>query len=222
MHGHQDAATADPSLLISRDATNVTASAAMLPFQEVTASNITLFHMHGDPATFPISAIIAAPRDDKSAAILRGRYQDPKSLVQLLVPKTVVSETLDLVFRVKRFFDAQALLVGVATALLLSLVVLLSLRLRRGEMETMFKIGCARTTIIWLLATEIVIVVAVGIAIAVALSWVVWQNLGLSAPRADVPAPNAERSAANQREEARRRGELSASVFHKADRGRSG
>ena len=34
MHGHQDAATADPNLLISRDATNVTASAAMLPFQE--------------------------------------------------------------------------------------------------------------------------------------------------------------------------------------------
>ena len=185
MHGHQDAATADPNLLISRDATNVTASASMLPFQEVTASNVTLFHMHGDPATFPISAIIAAPRDEKSAAILRGRYQDPKALVQLLVPKAVISETLDLVFRVKRFFDAQALLVGVATALLLSLVVLLSLRLRRGEMETMFKIGCARMTIVWLLATEIVIVVVVGLAIAVGLSWVVLQNLGLSTPRAD-------------------------------------
>jgi putative ABC transport system permease protein len=187
MHGHQDAAKADPNLLISRDATNVTASAAMLPFQEVTASNVTLFHMHGDPAIFPISAIIAAPRDDKSAAILRGRYQDPRSLVQLLVPKTVVSETLDLVFRVKRFFDAQSLLVGMATALLLSLVVLLSLRLRRGEMETMFKIGCARMMIIWLLATEILIVIAVGIAIAVGLSWVVLQNLGLSVPRSNAP-----------------------------------
>lgn len=189
MHGHQEAATADPNLLISRDATNVTASAAMQPFQEVTASNVTLFHMHGDPATFPISAIIAAPRDTKSAAILRGRYQDPKSLVQLLVPKTVVSETLDLVFRVKRFFDAQALLVGVATALLLSLVVLLSLRLRRAEIETMFKIGCARMTMIWLLATEILIVVVAGVAIAVGLSWVVLQNLGLSAFRSNVQRP---------------------------------
>ena len=186
LHGHQDAATADPNLLISRDATNVTASAAMLPFQEVTASNVTLFHMHGDPATFPIGAIIAVPRDDKSSAILRGRYQDPKALMQLLVPRTVVSETLDLVFRVKRLFDAQASLVGVATALLLSLVVLLSLRLRRSEMETMFKIGCARLTIFWLVATEILIVVAVGIAIAVGLSWVVLQNLGLSAPRSNV------------------------------------
>ena len=194
MHGHQDAATADPNLLISRNATNVTASAALLPFQEVTASNVTLFHMHGDPATFPISAIIATPHDDKSAAILRGRYQDPKALVQLLVPKAVVAETLDLVFRVKRFFDAQALLVGVAMALLLSLVILLSVRLRRGEMETMFKIGCARMTLIWLLSTEILIVVVAGIAIAVGLSWVVLQNLGLSAPHlvAQRPTPGVQ------------------------------
>ncbi len=187
LHGHQDVEKADPSLLISRDAKNITASAAMLPFQEVTTSNIALFHMHGDPATFPISAIVVLPHDDKSAAILRGRYQQPKLQVQLLVPKTVVSETLEIVFRVKRFFDAQALLVGVAVAFLLALVVLLSLRLRRGEMETMFKIGCARTTVVWLLATEIVIVVAVGIAIAVALSWVVVANLGLSSPGAGVP-----------------------------------
>jgi putative ABC transport system permease protein len=192
IHGHQDAATADPNLLISRDASNVTASAAMLPFQEVTASNVTLYHMHGDPATFPISTIIASPRDDKSAAILRGRYQDPRSLAQLLVPKTVVSEALDLVFSVKRLFDAQALLVGVATALLLSLVVLLSLRLRRGEMETMFKIGCARRTMFWLQATEILIVVAVGVAIATGLSWSVLQNLGLSSHRS-----NAQRATLN-------------------------
>jgi putative ABC transport system permease protein len=184
MHGHEEAASADPNLLLSRDASNVMASAAMLPFQEVTASNVTLFHMHGNPTAFPISAIIASPRDEKSSAILRGRYLDPKSLVQLLVPKTVVSEALDLIFRVKRFFDAQALLVGVATALLLSLVVLLSLRLRRGEMETMFKIGCARMTIIWLLATELLIVVAAGTAIAVGLSWVVLENLGLSSLQA--------------------------------------
>ena len=72
MHGHQDATTADPSLLLERDASNIVASAALLPYQEVTASNAASFHMHGDPATFPVSAIIAVPHDDKSAAILRG------------------------------------------------------------------------------------------------------------------------------------------------------
>lgn len=199
MHGHQDATTADPSLLLGRDASNVVASAALLPYQEITSSNAASFHMHGDPATFPVSAIIAVPHDDKSAAILRGRYQDPKSTVQLLVPKQVVAETLDLVFRVKRFFDAQAWLVGVATALLLALVVLLSLRLRRGEMETMFKIGCARWMMFWLQATEIVIVVAVGVVIAGGLSWVVLREFGLGGTPANVAPAVAQTAKAKKR-----------------------
>ena len=186
MHGHEDVTRVDPSLLIGRDASHVTASAAVLPFQEITDENIILFHTHGDEATFLVSAIIVVPHNTKSATILRGRYEDPKATVQLLVPKQVISETLDLVFRVKRFFAAQALLVGTAMALLLALVVLLSLRLRRGEMETMFKIGCSRMTIFWLQATEILIVVLAGIAIAAGLSWMVLQNLGLSSARTNL------------------------------------
>jgi len=187
MHGHEDVTKADPNLLLGRDSSNnIVANAALPTYQEVTSSNAASFHWHGDPATFPVSAIIVVPHDDESSAILRGRYQDPKATVQLLVPKLVVTETLDLVFRVKHFFDAQALLVGLTTVLLLALVVLLSLRLRRGEMETMFKIGCARWMIFSMQATEIVIVVAVGVAIAVGLSWVVLRELGLSGSRANV------------------------------------
>ena len=199
MHGHQDAASADPSLLLGRNASNVVASAALLPYQEVTATNVASFHMHGDAATFPVGAIIAVPHDDKSSAILRGRYEDPKATVQLLVPKQVVAETLDLVFRVKRFFDAQALLVGVATVLLLALVVLLSLRLRRGEMETMFKIGCARWMMFWLQATEIVIVVVAGVAIAGGISWVVLREFGMGGRQAKAAPPVGQLAGARKR-----------------------
>jgi putative ABC transport system permease protein len=184
MHGHQDAAAADPSLLLQRDANNVTASAALLPYQEVTPENVGSFHLHGDPAMFPIGVVVVVPHDEKSAAILRGRYLDPKATVQLLAPKDVVRETLDLVFRVKQFFDAQSLLVGVATGLLLALVVLLSLRLRRGEMETMFKIGCGRRMVFWLQATEILIVLTAGATIASVLAWMTVRWLGLSGPPA--------------------------------------
>ena len=197
VHGHQDAAAADPSWLLQRDANNVTASAALLPYQEVTPENVRSFHLHGDPATFPIGVVVVVPHDEKSAAILRGRYLDPKATVQLLAPKDVVRETLDLVFRVKRFFDAQSLLVGVATGLLLALVVLLSLRLRRGEMETMFKIGCGRRMAFWLQATEILIVLTAGATIAFVLAWMTVRWLGLSGPRAAVAtaAPTASPSA---------------------------
>lgn len=192
MHGHQEAAAADPNLLISSNANHITASAALLPFQEVTSTNAGLFHWHGDPAACPVSAIVAWPRDDKSAAILRGRYQGADSRVQLLVPKAVVSETLELVFRVKRLFDAQAVMVGLAVVVLLALVVLLSLRLRRGEMETMFKIGCARSTLAALVVTEMAIVFAAGIGLAGGISWIAVRNLGLASARTTVPPPPAE------------------------------
>ena len=116
--------------MLNQTPTNVALSAAVVPFEEITSNNVTLFHVHGDPATFPVTAILIAPQDAKSATILRGRYEDPKATVQLLVPEQVMAETFDLVFRVKHFFDAQAAIVGAATALLLALVVLLSLRLR--------------------------------------------------------------------------------------------
>ncbi len=193
MHGHQDVAAMDANLLLGRNASNVTASAAVLPFQEITDDNVILFHTHGDEATFPVSAIIVVPHDTKSATILRGRYEDPKATVQLLVPQLVISETLDLVFRVKRFFDAQALLVGGAMALMIGLAVLLSLRLRRGEMETMFKIGCARWMAFAMQAAEIVIVVAAGVAAAALLTWLVFGRFGL--PSEEAVAPAAPRAA---------------------------
>ncbi|MGO8698940.1 MAG: metal ABC transporter solute-binding protein, Zn/Mn family [Limisphaerales bacterium] len=178
MHGHQDVTKTDDSLLLGRDATNVIASAAVLPFQEINDENLILFHTHGDESKFPVTAIIVAPRDVKSATILRGRYEDPKAVVQLLIPRQVIAETFDLVFRVKRFFDAQALLVGGAMALLLALVVLLSLRLRQGEVETMYKIGCARRTIFGMLAAEIMVLLTAGVALALLLSWLVSLRFG--------------------------------------------
>ncbi len=194
MHGHGKVTNMNPNVLLGSNANNVAVSDAVAPFQEITDENLILFHTHGDEAAFPVSAIIVVPHDPKSATILRGRYEDPKAAVQLLAPKRVLSETLDLVFRVKRFFDAQALLVGVATALLLMLVVLLSLRLRRGERETMFKIGCARWMILGMQTAEIFFVLAAGIALAVLLAWLVRCHFGVSrgAPsQANLPAPGA-------------------------------
>ena len=184
MHGHDEATTVNTNMLLGRTATNVAMSDAVLPYQEINETNMDLFHVHGDEGTFPVTTIIVVPRDTKSGTILRGRYQDPKATVQLLVPKQVISETLDLVFRVKRFFDSQAVLVGGAMALLLALVVLLSLRLRRGEMETMFKIGCARWMTFGMQAAEVVMVVTAGVAIAAGLTWLVVGEFGISSGQA--------------------------------------
>ena len=167
-HGHSDitGTNADAGVVLSRSTTNVTANAALAEFTEVTATNITSFHFHGDPADFPVSAVLPVAKDEKSAALLRGRYQGPEATVQILAARSVVEELLGLVFRVKRFFDVNAALVAAATGLFLLLVVVLSLRLRRPEMETMFRLGCARGLMAKLVAAELGAILLVSAALA--------------------------------------------------------
>ena len=119
-----------------------------------------------------MTAILAWPRDEKSETILRGRYVGNDTSAQALVPLEVVEELFGLVFRIKRFFDAQAALVAVSTTLFLALVVLLSLRLRLEERRTMHKIGCSRATVIGLHVMELGMILGVSIVLAGALAWI--------------------------------------------------
>jgi putative ABC transport system permease protein len=165
-HGHRDLArTADESVVLRRDDEKVVANAALVQYTEITDDNIHSFHFHGDPAGFPISAIIALPTSRKSEVILIGRYHVKTAPNQILTPVDVVEELMGMVFKVKRFFDANVVLVAVATLLFLTLVVVLSVRLRRREMQTMFRLGCSRMTIVRLLAAELAIILAASVVI---------------------------------------------------------
>lgn len=159
-HGHQDVAQADPSLLLDKSKEKIVASAAVTSYTEITDANLDSFHFHGDPDNFPLSAVLAVPDDDRAGALLMGRFLAPQETLQILRPTEVIREMFNVIFRVKKFFDMQSIMVAVATALLLGLIVLLSVRLRARELETLFKIGCARGTAIWMLAWEWVIVSA--------------------------------------------------------------
>ncbi len=63
--------------------------------------------------------------------------------------------------------------VGVATFATATLVFMLSIRLRRREIETIRKIGGTRRRLVGILAGEIVLVVAAAISIAAALTFMV-------------------------------------------------
>ena len=108
------------------------------------------FHFHGDTGDFPITALIADAPDEKNETILEGRYRADDLEAQLVRPPHEIRELMALVFQVKRFFDANAILVAIATLALLGLVVMLSLKLRAREMETMFRLGCSRGTMLWI------------------------------------------------------------------------
>ena len=67
---------------------------------------------------------------------------------------------------IRSFVVAAMLLVGSGTLVTAALVFLLSLRLRRRELETLVKIGGARIRVAAILCTEVVVVLALGAMLA--------------------------------------------------------
>jgi putative ABC transport system permease protein len=167
-HGHQDLARSqDPTLILERDDRNVTANAKLREFTEIDAANLDSFHFHGDRSGYPVTAVIAVPRDPKSRLLLMGRYESASATRQIVKPTAVIEELLANIFEVERIMEAGFLVVGLATALSIVLVFVLSLRLRQGEIATMFKLGCSRMMIGRLMAAEIFIILLLASGLTV-------------------------------------------------------
>lgn len=178
-HGHQqlDEETDDGKIL-GRNDDSITASAAVLPFLEITPGNIGSFHFHGETKDFPITSIIAVAPDAKNETILQGYYETREDSAQFARPGNVVRELMRMVFQVKTFFDANAILIAISTLMLLALVIMLSLRLRKREMETMFKLGCTRGTIALLQLAELGFIFAIAGLMVAACAWTAWHYSG--------------------------------------------
>jgi len=170
-HGHEDLSQPGAAgRVLRREGNTIVGNASVREYQEITRDNIDSFHFHGDVAEFPITAVIVLPADQKSRALLLGRYQSHETL-QLLPPPAVVDELLATVFSVQSVIVAALFVVGATTAALVALVFLLSLRLRRGEIETMMKIGGSRRRIASILGLEMVGVLGLGLLLSAGLTW---------------------------------------------------
>jgi putative ABC transport system permease protein len=159
-HGHaaQYQAPQSSGLGFGRADASSAQAARIVTYTEITPENLDTFHFHGDPATYPVSAVIALPHDRKSSTLLKGRYLDNEETVQLVQPLETTRSLLENIFRVTVLFDAVLALVGGATLLALGLVFALSLRLRQREVQTIFLLGCSRTKVLRLVVAEILIV----------------------------------------------------------------
>ena len=176
-HGHQEMNTqTDPQLLLKNaDTGSVIASAAVLPYTEITAANIDSFHFHGEPSSFPLTAVIVVPASEKARTQILGRYASSQSIAQCLKPPDVIEELLSIVFRIEQLAWVCSLAAGIVTCLLLGLVVNLSMRLRAAEMQTMFRLGCSRRTIAMLHGSEIGILLLSACAVAAGAALVMRQ-----------------------------------------------
>ena len=168
-HGHDDVMPATAKLAATADAP-LLADPAIVEFTEITPENIDSFHFHGEPSSFPISAVIALPYDARAGAILQGRYLEPDRNDQIAVPREVIAGLLAQLFRIKSLIDAVVVTVGAAALLAVGLTVYLSLQLRRPEMATAFKLGGRRALVARLVAVESGLLLGAAVTLAAAMA----------------------------------------------------
>jgi len=170
-HGHQDLAKPEAAAqVLKRDGNVVVGNASVVEYNEITEDNIDSFHFHGDPGSFPITAVIAVPVSDKSRTLLLGRYLGKNERQQVFKPTDVMDELLDTVLTIQGYVVAALAVVGVATLAVAALVFTLSLRLRRREILTMVKIGGAKRAVAAVVVSEIVVVLVSGAVLATVLT----------------------------------------------------
>ena len=168
-HGHE-AGDQQPPGRATKDANGKWVfNAEAVEYTEIDPDQVDRFHFHGDRATFPVTAVLLWPRNDRESTILQGTYRSDER-VQLLAPTGVMVEILGLVSSLKAFLDANLLLVLVACALFLTLIVLLTLRVRAREMDTLFKLGCAKNTQAKLVGIELAMLIGAGILVGLLLA----------------------------------------------------
>jgi len=175
-HGHQDLARPDAaSSVLSRSEEIIVANASVVQYNEITRENLDSFHFHGDLASYPLTAVLAVPRNDKSGVILRGRYMNDNARSQIIRPLLVIEELLETVLTIQQFIVAAVIIVGSATVATAALVFLLSLKLRRLEIDTMHKIGGSRIRVASILMAEVFIVVILSGVLAVVMNMITWR-----------------------------------------------
>jgi putative ABC transport system permease protein len=167
-HGHENVNEAGPNdkRVLEREDDNVVANPTVLSYTEITPENVDSVHFHGDPERFPVDAIIAAPDGLRSGVLLRGRYEESGTDVQMLVPSQVVADVLETMFSVRNYVVLGSIGVSAATLMTAALVFVLSIRLRRREIETIRRIGGSSRRLVGVLASEILLVVIAGVVFA--------------------------------------------------------
>ncbi len=165
-HGHDAPERIDPALVLGRTGKGrVLLSGALIEYNEVTPANAASFHYHVDSSHLPLSAVLFYPATAKAGTMEKARVNASKTY-QMLAPSEVVQELLAFVLRVRALLDGLAFVLAACTALMTILVIVLSVRMRAREMETLHHIGCSRFAVIKLHAAEVALVVAGSIVLA--------------------------------------------------------
>jgi putative ABC transport system permease protein len=102
--------------------------------------------------------------------ILLGRYEGADQVAQILRPVQVMDELLETILTIQSYVLAAVAVLAVATLATAALVFWLGVRLRRRELETLWKIGGSRSAVAGVLVSEVVVVLVLAAATAAGLT----------------------------------------------------
>ncbi len=171
-HGHEDAVgISEAEYMLEKRDRQVVASPALPTHLRITDDNIGDFHFHGDPDTFPLTAIIAVPKDQRTGTLLLGRFPDQEQGLQAFRPGAVIEDLFSTLFQLKRFLNLHHAILLTVSFGFLGLVLALSYRLRHREFETMTRLGCGRATIAKLQGMEMAVLFVLASSLALIAHW---------------------------------------------------
>ena len=173
-HGHQDARELKPDAVLNKDDDNVALNASIVEYTEVTDDNIDSFHFHGEMSSFPVTAAIIVPNDDKARTILLGRYVGANQPLQLIRPDQPMADLFDTIFRVRQLVILTLISVALSSFLIVAMVLVLSNRLRAGEFASLRVIGAGPAVIRFLVLFEAGAILGAGVVLSAGLLVVLW------------------------------------------------
>jgi putative ABC transport system permease protein len=174
-HGHQDVERiSDPTILPDSQDSILRTTAKIKMYQEITEKNRDEFHFHGDLGDMPLTSLIFVPQDEKSLAIMRGRFAEKKYPWKALVPSEVVEKLLGSVFRLGEAFRLFYIWVSAASAIIFAILIGLLLRIRQEQIQTLFQLGASRGLVYGMLMFEwLILLFASGLG-----TWALWLLTG--------------------------------------------
>lgn len=137
----------------------LTHDASLIEYTEIDPSNVDSFHFHGSRDQFPVSAIIAIPHDEETKTLLMGRFLSDDDPSQILEPLDVVEELLDFVLRIQRVLLVAFAAMACVTTALFGLLIVLTVRLRQREFQTMYRLGGSRFLVGKLVVAELCLLI---------------------------------------------------------------
>ncbi|MBK1833499.1 ABC transporter permease [Roseibacillus ishigakijimensis] len=162
-HGHEDLSQpAAADAVLSREGDTIRANASVREYNEVTDENVDSFHFHGNQLDFPLSSLLLFPSSPKARALLQGKFDDPDSDQQIIVPADSLAQLRETLFATRKLVFTGFLALSAACALLVLLVFTLSLRLREGEMKTYRKIGLSPGGLLLLKGADLLVIILTG------------------------------------------------------------